>query len=98
MTQFLILVGFGAMVWAGGVTILYIMACRERDELTREAQENSESAKFYSEHCDRQREELTQLRKENARIGTDLWLCRGYAQKLRAAQGRKGIVAGEVQP
>ena len=89
MTQFLILFSFGCMVWAGGMTILYIMACRELDALKREAKESGESSKFYSEHCDRQRDELAQLRKENARISTDLWLCRGYAQKLRAATGAK---------
>ncbi len=86
MTAFLIIVGFGALVWAGSVTLLYIMTCRELDALKRKAMESAERAKSYSEHCTMQRDELTRLRKENAELGTNLWLCRGYAQKLRAVR------------
>jgi hypothetical protein len=79
VTQFLILVAFGAMVWAVFVTILQIMACREIDALKKVAKENGESAKFYSDCWDRQDAYIHRLEKENARLGADLWLCRGYS-------------------
>lgn len=81
--QFLILVGFSSMVWAAGMTILYIMACRELDALKRKAKKNADDAKFYIEHSDSQSAEIHRLEKENARIGADLWLARNYAEKLR---------------
>ena len=91
MTQFLIIVGFGSMVWAAGMTILYIMACRELDELKRKAKESEERAKFYSDYSNRKDAEVRKLEKENAQLDTNLFLCRHYAQKLRAASGAKHL-------
>ena len=96
MTQFLILCAFGAMVWAAGVTILYIRACGEIDALKRDAKESGERAKFYSDHSDRQSAAIHRLEKENAQIGVNLLLCREYAKKLRTAQGCRHIEIAEV--
>ncbi len=89
MTQFLIMVAFGCMVWAGDMTILYIMACREIDQLKRDAKENAERAKFYSGYSNRRDADVHRLEKENANLSANLWLARSYAQKLRAATGAK---------
>ena len=91
MTQFLILVGFGSMVWAGSVTLLYIMACRELDALKLKAKESAERAKFYSDYSDQQDAEIERLRLENARLAGDLFTSRNDVHKLR-------VKAGEIAP
>ena len=89
--HFLILIAFGCMVWAGGVTIMHLMVCRELDALKREAKNNKERAEFYSGYSDRRDAEVKRLEKEVGRLGTDLLLARGYVQRLR-------VKAGEITP
>jgi hypothetical protein len=91
VTQFLILIAFGCMVWAGGVTLLYIMACRELDALKREVKESGERAKFYSDYSDRRDAEVERLELENARLAGDLFTIRNWVHKLR-------VKAGEIAP
>lgn len=81
MADFLVFVGFGAMVWAGSVTLLYIMATRELAELRIKDQKSASEAKWYRDQVNQQEKELQQLKKENARLDTNLWLCREYAKK-----------------
>lgn len=87
----LILVAFGAMVWAGGVTILYIKACREIDTLKQEAKEDKEQAKFYKDYSDRRDAEVERLELERARLSGELFTVRSYVHKLR-------VKAGEITP
>ena len=91
MTQFLIIVGFGSMVWAASMTILYIMACKEIDTLKRNVKDSAERAKFYSDYSDRRDAEVERLELENVRLAGDLFTIRNYVHKLR-------VKAGEIAP
>ncbi len=91
MTQFLIIVGFGSMVWAASMTILYIMACKEIDTLKRNVKDSAERAKFYSDYSDRKDAETERLDLENARLAGDLFTIRHYVHRLR-------VKAGEISP
>lgn len=89
--SFLVLVAFGAMVWAGGVTIMLVMARRELDPLERDAKEREERAEFHRYHSDQQDAEIERLQLENARLGSDLLIARNTIQRLR-------VKTGEIAP
>ncbi len=75
------------MVWAGNVTILYIIVCRELNALKQKAKEDKEQAEFYKAYSDRRNAEVKRLEKENGKISANLFLARGYVHDLRIKAG-----------